>query len=245
MQGQTGQFNSSQSSDSLLDARQLLASTASELSSPLVLLRQLSLALAADNLSHDERQQLIARLTLTSERALRTVRTLAFQPDAQPLVTLEPVNVMTLCNEVVYELTPLFTEHGRSITLQHRTNAPLAIADRTLLKRVLVGLGDNALHFGSLEQPVRLVVQVSGGQVRIGVRDYGPAVPGDVWRRLEGRVARQSVSPLPWRPQTSGVGLVAARYIAQAMGGLMDVTRHRDGATFYVAMRTSGQMSLL
>lgn len=224
----------------------LLAATASELSAPLVLVRQLSLALAADNLDGAERQRLIDQLTLTSERALRAVRTLTYKPDTMPMaLALEPVNAVTLCNEVVHELTPLFTAHGKSIAVHPRSKSPLMITDRALLRRLLIGFGDNALYYGSEKKPVELTVTTRGNTVRVGVRDYGPAIPSDLWQQLEGRIVRRASVPLPRRPHTSGVGLLMARQLAEAMGGLVGVTRHRDGATFYIDMRVSGQMSLL
>lgn len=245
MEVEKGVVQGSAASNFSLDGQALVTATANELSAPLVLMRQLSLALAADDLTVAERERLVERLALTSERALRTARTMAFQPDAQPLIALEPVNAITLCNEVVHELTPLFRAHGKRITVRPRTKSPLLIADRTLLRRLLVSLGDNALYFSPDNKPTQLTITSHGEHVRVGVRDYGPAVPSDVWQRLEGRVARRSTAPLPRRPQSSGVGLIMARRVAEAMGGLVGVTRHRDGATFYVDMRLSGQLNLL
>lgn len=245
MEVNEGILRSGAAGDSMLDGQALVTATASELSAPLVLLRQLSLALASGDLTKAERDRLVERMALVSERALRTARTLAFQPDAQPLIALEPVNAITLCNEVVHELTPLFRAHGKSIAVRKRTKSPLLIADRTLLRRLLVSLGDNALHFSPESKPTQLTITSHCGHVRVGVRDYGPAVPNDIWNQLEGRIARRSVVPLPRRPQSSGVGLLMARRIASAMGGAVGVTRHRDGATFYVDMRLSGQMNLL
>lgn len=228
-----------------IDESAFVGTAASELSAPLVLLRQLSLALADESLSPKERQRLTEQLTLTSERALRLTRHLSFHPDVQPLVELEPVNAVTLCREVAHELAPLFRAHNQSITVRERTKSPLLIADRKLLRRVLVSFGDSALHYGSDERPVQLTIASSGQSVRVGVRDYGPSVPADVWQRLEGRVARRAAVPLPRRPHTSGIGLMTARKLTELMGGEIGVTRHRDGATFYVDMHVSGQMSLL
>lgn len=228
-----------------VDESAFIGAAASELSAPLVLLRQLSLALTDESLNPQERRRLTEQVALTSERALRLTRHLSFHPDMQPLIELEPVNAVTLCREVAHELTPLFRAHDRSITVRQRTKAPLLIADRKLLRQVLVSFGDSALHYGSHEQPVQLTIAATGQSVRVGVRDYGPSVPSDVWQRLEGRVARRATVPLPRRPYTSGVGLMAARRLTELMGGEIGVTRHRDGATFYVDMHVSGQMSLL
>lgn len=228
-----------------IDEPTLIGAAANELNAPLILLRQLSLALSDESLSASERRRLTEQLTLTSERALRLTRQLSVNPDAPELLALEPVNPVTLCQEVVHELSPLFSAHGRAIAVRPRTKIPLLIADRTLLRRILVGFGDNALHYGSDDKPIQLLISASGDRVRLGVRDYGPSVPVDLWQRLEGRVARRSVVPLPRRPQTSGVGLVAAQKLTEMMGGAVGVTRHRDGATFYVDMHVSGQMSML
>lgn len=228
-----------------MDESTFIGAAASELNAPLVLLRQLSLALADESLTTTERRRLTDQLALTSERALRLARHLGYHPDAQPQLALEPVNAVTLCQEVVHELAPLFRAHGRAIALRPRTKVPLLIADRALLRRVLVSFGDNALHYGSDDKPIQLTIKASGRHVRVGVRDYGPSVPADIWQRLDGRVMRRAPMPVPRRPQTSGVGLVAARKLTELMGGVIGVTRHRDGATFYVDMHVSGQMSLL
>ena len=245
MEVKSGVYHGSATRGASLDEPTLLAQAASELNAPLVLLRQLGLALAADTMTPSERKRLSEQLTLTSERALRLTKQLTFSSDAPSLIELEPVNAVTLCQEVVHELSPLFMAHGRAITVHPRSKVPLLVANRQLLRQLLMGLGDNALHYASDDKPVQLIIKMLGGSVRIGVRDYGPAVPNDLWQQLDGRVARRAAVSLPRRPQVSGLGLMAARRLAAAMGGVVGVTRHRDGATFYVDMHQSGQLSLL
>jgi K+-sensing histidine kinase KdpD len=230
---------------SFLSESDLAITAASELSSPLVLLRQLGLAVAAEGVSDSERKKLGQQLTLTSERALRLAGNLSLVSNNQPSMLLEPINPISVCQEVIHELSPLFMAHGQTITLQQRSRSPLLVANRQLLQRILLGFGDNALHYGSVEHPVRMMISGHGDRVRIGVRDYGPAVPIDMWQQLEGRVARRSRAPLGNRPHTSGIGLIAARRLAEMMDSAVGTIRHQDGATFYVDLRISGQMSLL
>jgi hypothetical protein len=66
-----------------------------------------------------------------------------------------------------------------------------------------------------------------------------------MWQRLDGRVVRRAQAPLSNRPHTSGVGLIAARRLAELMDSVVGTIRHHDGATFYIDLRVSGQMSLL
>ena len=230
---------------SLPDDSVLAMAAASELTSPLVLLRQLGLSLGDESLDEIERQHLIQKLTLTSERALRMTASLSMASVNQPRLPLEPINPVSICKDVVHELSPLFMAHGQSITFQQRSRIPLLVANRQLLQRILLGFGDNALHYTSRERPVKMTITSHGEYVRIGVRDYGPAVPIDVWEKLEERVARRAVAPLASRPQSSSVGLIAARRLAELMESTVGLIRHRDGATFYVDLHVSKQMSLI
>ena len=228
-----------------IDESSLLAAAAGELSSPLVLLRQLSLMLSGDDIAPAERKRLADQLTLTSERALRLTGNIVFPTHTPRLIELEPVNAVSLCNDVVHELSPLFTAHGKNIVVPRRVRVPLLIANIELLRRLLVALGDNALHYSSDTQPVKLTITSRGDRVRVGVRDYGPAVPINTIKRLEERMKQRAAVIVPRRPQTSGVALLGASRLAEAMGGVMGMTRHQDGATFYVDLKVSGQMSML
>lgn len=228
----------------ILDESVLTMAAASELTSPLVLLRQLGLAIG-DNVDDAERRHLAQRLTLTSERALRLAASVSMVASNQRTLPLEPINPVSVCRDVIHELSPLFAAHGRAITLQQRSRIPLLVANRQLLERVLLGFGDNALHYGSVERPIRMTINSKGDRVRIGVRDYGPPVPIDMWDRLEKRVARRAAAPLSSRPNASGVGLLAARRLAELMECTVGLIRHRDGATFYIDLSVSKQMSLL
>lgn len=229
---------------SLLDESVLAMAAARELTSPLVLLRQLGLALS-DDMSEDERRRLAQRMTLTSERALRLAGNVSMMSTNQASLALEPINPVSVCQDVIHELSPLFAAHGQSITLQQRSRIPLLVANRELLQRILLGFGDNALHYGADDQPIRMIITGYANKVRIGVRDYGPTVPIDVWDKLDARILRRAVAPLATRPQTSGVGLIAARRLAEMMESTVGLIRHRDGATFYVDMHISKQMNLL
>lgn len=218
---------------------------AQELTSPIALMRQLSLAISAEGISERERQLLGQQLTLTSERALRLASSLDMTSASQISLQLEPVNPINVCSEVIHELTPLFRAHGQTISLDSRARSPLSVANRQILRRILLAFGDNAIHYGSTEHPIRMNISVADKHVRIGMRDWGPAVPIDIWKRLESRVMSRAKSPLGNRPQISSLSLLASRHLAELMGGAVGIIRHRDGATFYVDLNVSEQMSLL
>jgi K+-sensing histidine kinase KdpD len=75
------------------------------------------------------------------------------------------------------------------------------------------------------------------------VRDYGPALPANVWKTLESSLGT-SAQPMHSRPESSGLGIYIANQFAEAMHAEVGATRHRDGATFYVDLSASTQLRL-
>jgi signal transduction histidine kinase len=229
-----------------IDSPAMFLVAAHELKSPLALIRQLSLSLESGDLTSGEYAKLTHQITLTSERALRLTGDITRSSVVgEKLFDLEALNPISLCEEVAHELSPLYSAHDRVIRVSKRTNAPLVVANRDLLRRVLLNFGDNALHYADTTQPVELQVRSIGDQVRVGVRDFGPAVSADAWRALQHRLLEQAPQPLHARPQSSGLGLSIAQQFAGFMNGSVGATRHRDGATFYIDIHSSTQLSLL
>lgn len=222
-----------------------LTAAAHELKSPLVLLRQLSYELDYGPPKQSvEITKLAERLELTSERALRLVDDLTQTSRlADGLFETEPLNPSALCEQVARDISPLYRAHNRQITTRLRRRPPLVVANRTLLARVLTNFADNALHYSRADVPVRLETHQHKGRVRIGVRDYGPGVSSKLWRSLSG--AHSTLAQPSRRPASSGLGLYIAKQCALAMGGDVGVVRHRDGATFYIELNSSSQLSLL
>lgn len=226
-----------------------LVAAAHELKAPLALVRQLALRLENPSVSASERVTLLRQTVLTTERALRLTSDLtrsARLQDTIALLTLEPINPEQLCKDVVAELAPLFQEYGTKVGVKNRRHPLLLVANRDLLRRVLCGLSDNALHYASPGTAVYMQIQAfkKAGTVRIGVRDYGPALSSDMWRSLQARLA-MAPQPIHARPESSGLGLYIAGRFAEAMQGRIGAVRHRDGATFYIELQASLQMSLL
>lgn len=218
-----------------------------ELKGPLALVRQLSLALEAGIGDEAEQQRMVQQITLVTERALRLTTDLTrISRLEDSLFDVEPVNPQQLCEEVAHELTPLYQARGREIRVASRYRPVLAVANRDLLRRIILNFGDNALHYAADEAPVELRANIrSGGEtIRIGVRDYGPAVSKSVWKKIQTNLGTDRQS-LHSRPQSSGLGLYIAGQFANAMQGQIGATRHRDGSTFYVEMRASTQLRLL
>lgn len=219
---------------------------AHELKAPLTLIRQLALSLeSGTSLESSETQKLLRQITLVSEKALRLTTDLTRASRLEEsLFTLEPLNPQRICEEVAHELTPLYRAHGREIRVGSVYRQLLAVANRDLLRRIILNFGDNALYYGAERTPVELQAGICRGAIRIKVRDFGPAIPVDLWGQLQASLGTNR-QPLHSRPQSSGLGLFVAGQFAQAMRGRIGAIRHHDGASFYVDLMRSSQLSLL
>lgn len=226
----------------VLHSAPLFVAAAHELKSPLALVRQLSLSIESGDLSAADTQKFARQITLTSERALRLTTNLTRSNRLEDgLFTLAPLNPVSLCQEVVQEMMPLYKARGRTIAVA-RSRPLLGLANRDLLRRILLGFIDNALHYGTSDTPVLISASLhdGGNRIRVGVRDYGPAVTGAI-----AKTTGEAVAPVHSRPESSGLGLYIARQFAEAMQASIGTTRHKDGATFYVDFNASTQMRLL
>lgn len=224
-----------------------LVAAAHELKAPLALVRQLALHLQDTSLSPAHREELLQRVVLTTERGLRVTSDLtkASRLD-DALFRLEPINSEQLCTDVARELQPLFAAYGKAVRVQTRRHPLLLVANRDLLRRIVLGFSDNALKYSQASPVVELQIKAlkKAGYVRVGVRDYGPALSSDMWRVLQKNLGTTR-QPLHARPESSGLGLYIAARFAEAMHGKIGAIRHRQGATFYVDLQASTQTSLL
>lgn len=222
-----------------------LSVAAHELKSPLVLLRQLSLDLES-TVDPSERERIAEQMVQVSEKALRLTSDITRSEALQrSLFECAPINPLSICEDVTNELARLYKAHGRTLRVGRIRQLPPVVANRDLLRRILLNFADNALHYGDVDGVVELQAQLlrERGRVRIGVRDYGPSLPLKNWRKLVSTL--EQGQPVHARPQSSGLGLYIANQFAEAMNGRLGAIRHHDGASFYVELPVSHQMSLL
>ena len=231
----------------LFESVPLFIAAAHELKSPLALIRQLALGIEAGNYSAKDTAKIARQISLTSERALRLTTDLTKSARLEDsLFTCEPLNPLSLCEEVVEELQPLYRAKGRVLYLEPRSRPLLGLANKDLLRRILLSFADNALHHTTNDTAVTLTANTRdhGRTIRLGVRDRGPALPANVWKRLDMTLG-STLQPMHLRPNSSGLGIYIASQFADAMNAEVGAVRHRDGATFYVEIAASTQLRLL
>ena len=216
---------------------------AHELKGPLALLRQLAFSLEYAD-SARERQQIEREIIDVSDRALKQINDLTrISRIENGLFEVEPVSVRAVCDDVTSELRDLFRANHKNLRSSYRNRARLVVGNRDLLHSVIYNFCINALHYSDEETASFLSVYDYQGKVRLEVRDYGPALPVDVWRALKQGWLEQPTS-IAMRPGSSGLGLYIASKFSKAMQAPVGAIRHRDGTSFYVELSAPRQASL-
>jgi len=216
---------------------------AHELKTPLSLMRQLALSLdCADD--GPSRARIQSQIVNVSERALRQVNDLTKIAHLEDgLFAMEPVSVRGVCEAVWRELEPLFGYDHKSLRPVYTNRSRLAVANQDLLYSIIYNFCANAVHYSNPGTASILSVSDSREKIRIGVRDFGPALPTTIWRELKrGRLDRPTA--IAMRAGSSGLGLYIASEFARHMHANLGAVRHRDGTSFFVELPVSKQATL-
>lgn len=214
---------------------------AHELKAPLAVLRQLAFSFdEMDSRGEHIRSEMIS----VSERALRQVNDLARVGRLEDgLFEMEPVAVRAVCDDVSRELKKLFDYKRRDLTINYTNRSRLVVANRELLFSVIYNFLLNAMHYSNEGSSASLVVKDKKDRVRVAIRDYGPALPIDIWREMRRGWVDKPVA-MAMRPGSSGLGLYIASKFSRYMHAEVGAIRHRDGTSFFVELPVSRQASL-
>ena len=211
---------------------------AHELKAPLAVIRQL--ALSFDEMKPAD-EHIRSEMISVSERAIKQVNDLAkIRRLADGLFEMEPVAVRAVCDDVTKELSYLFRFNKRDLSIRYSNRAKLVTANRELLHSVIYNFLLNAMHYSGEETKAELVVKDEYNKVKVEIRDYGPALPRDVWREMKRGWIKKPTS-IAMRPGSSGLGLYIASKFSKYMNANIGAVRHRDGTSFYVELPVSRQ----
>ena len=214
---------------------------AHELKAPLAVLRQLALSLPGMDFDGEHMR---SEMVSVSERAIKQVNDLTkIRRLEDGLFEMEPVAVRAVCDDVMRELQYLFDYNRRDLWVKYSNRSRLVSANRDLLHSVVYNFLLNAMHYSGEGTRAELVVKDFRDKVRIVVRDFGPALPMDVWREMKRGWVKKPTS-IAMRPGSSGLGLYIASKFSRYMNATVGAVRHRDGTSFYVDLPISKHASL-
>ena len=167
----------------------------------------------------------IERLDRLVDSILESVRVVPDRP-----ADLRTIDLAPLVDDLLNELGPLLARHRLRIG---GSRALHAMADRGRLRQVLEHLLENAVKYAPPDSAIEVTWRLDEGLIRMEITDDGPGIPPE-WRdRIFEPYARHETATA----RGSGIGLYAARRLAESMGArLWCEPAPSGGARFVLAL---------
>jgi signal transduction histidine kinase len=180
---------------------------------------------------HRSTMEQVERLDRLVDSILASVRV-----GPEPPADLQPTNVGEVVEEAATELAPLVARHRLEM---HRGIRLFALTDRARLVQILEHLVENAVKYAPPQTTITLDWRMADGAVRIAVSDEGPGIPEEWRERIFEPYARRDTRTA----RGSGIGLYAARRLAESMGArLWCEPANGHGARFVIALPAAAAM---
>lgn len=215
---------------------------ARELKRPLLELRQLAFGFCGNG-KEDERIR--AEMVGVADRAIRQVNDL-FKMESLKNGGFEmgPVAVRALCDDVIKEVAGLFASSNKKteMIVKYSNRTRLVRANPELLKSVVFNFVMDATQYTNEGMKAELKVREINGAVEVSVRDFGPALSSNVWQEIQQNL--KAPEEIAMRPGSSALGLYIATKFSKYMNARVGVTRHHDGASFFVRLPVSRQVDM-
>jgi signal transduction histidine kinase len=174
---------------------------------------------------HSGTLEQIERLDRLVDSILASVRVVPDQP-----AELQTVDLAASVGELVSELDPLLHRHRTTLVRSRRLHV---LADPARLRQVMEHLLENAVKYAPPDTRVEIGWTLVEGVARIAITDEGPGIPPEWRERIFEPYARRDTSTA----RGSGIGLYAARRLAESMGGrLWCEPGASGGARFVLAL---------
>ena len=211
-----------------------VADAAHELRTPLATLR-VHIELAADERTGaEEHRQTFRTLERTVRRLERLVTDLLLLTDDEERVTVEPVFLAPLVEEVFALLQPLAAQHAVRLALAGDADA-MVCGNADLLTRLLLNLVENGIRYNRAEGCVTICLAANTEEIALTIADTGVGIPPDEHERIFDRFYRVDQSRSR-RNGGVGLGLAIAASIVQRHGGTIRVESSPAGSTFHVSL---------
>ncbi len=155
----------------------------------------------------------------------------------QPLVlSLEKIAPAALLAEVMFDWELRFRQEQTIARHEVADDAPVFRADKTLLKRVLANLVQNAITHSPVPVTLTLAARRDPAGIVLSVSDTGPGIPDEYQDLVFQKFEQVRAANAP-RVRSSGLGLAFCRIAVESHGGRIWLrSKEGEGSTFHILL---------
>ncbi|MFN3372564.1 MAG: ATP-binding protein [Chloroflexus sp.] len=209
-----------------------ISSASHELRAPLTLIRA-SAEVALRNAENEDQREILADVLSESDHMRRLVDdllTLSRLDSGALTLQRQPIQLSDFLADAQRHAARLGDEHGVTIALTKTEGTVCADPDR--LRQILLILIDNALRYTPTGGTIALSAELTGKQVRIGVRDTGCGIAPEHLPHLFERFYRaDQARNRANNGNNAGLGLSIAKGLVEAHGGTIGVESKVNAGT--------------
>lgn len=184
----------------------------------------------------------------TSDMAIRLIDgyLLSTEAQTQAALTLEPVSVSSLLQDIAHQLTPLARQYDHEIVLSINGKYAPVMADQKSLETALTMLGYAMIESQPADSRhvVTLGAHKSAHGIVAGVFGEQEGLSTEMFRRARALYGR-SRQPLAAMSTTAGASVFVADTLLSAMSAPLRVAHHHKMAGFAATLLPSQQLQLV
>jgi signal transduction histidine kinase len=152
-------------------------------------------------------------------------------------LSMQPVNIPNLIEDLFVTVRPLADEHGTTLTFEREDDQITVVTDPRRVRQILLNLLSNAIKFG-LKKPITVKCTRNGeAGISIAVIDHGEGI-SDV---DQPRIFEEFVQVSPSQQPGTGLGLPISKRLATLLDGSLEVkSEPGQGSTFTLNLPSEG-----
>lgn len=147
-------------------------------------------------------------------------------------MTFSRIDVISLLEQAVDELFPVFEENGMTCRFKKDTDSFMMDADGEQLIRVFDNLFSNAIRYGKDGKIIKVETVTGKDKIQIHVINYGGIIPADKLPYIFEKFYKTDTSR--GASEGTGLGLAIAKTIVEKHGGTIAADSSLDGTDFCI-----------
>ena len=174
------------------------------------------------------------------ERMIQNLLDISKMEEGKMPLTLESFDLSGMVAEVLERFTPMVKEKKIALSFSGNGDPPQIPLDRSILKRVMANLVDNAIRYTPKGGAIAVTLDSAAGEesLCLSVKDNGSGLPVEYHQKVFDKFEQVRLKKNGERAGSSGLGLAFCKIAVEAHGGRIWVESEGlgKGCTFRVLL---------